>query len=320
MSRAVVLTAVLLVGASAAPLQPGTISQTWWRHCELLDMTYSLSNETTTVPIKNYIKYPFELTPLTKGMVPGVPNDYYLHVGKFCSMEHFGTHLDAPNHVLRTLKEGQEMFTLEKVPLTDVIGEACVIDVPEEHKYVRSNYKLTIDDIKKWEEINGLLHEDCIVIIRTGQERFWDNQNDFLGTDTPEQLDPKTGFPNTMAWPGLGVEAAEWILANRGLKAIGADSISFDAGDVSLSQSVHTVILGANKPGFENLALVSKLPARGATLIGLPIKNKGGSGGPVRVMAYGWNGPNDPCRMTDGAKAAIGSIVLFLTSIVMTFL
>lgn len=38
------------------------------------------------------------------------------------------------------------------------------------------------------------------------------------------------------------MEAAEWILKNRGLKAIGQDAISFDVGNMSdWVNSVHTV-------------------------------------------------------------------------------
>ena len=48
---------------------------------------------------------------------------------------------------------------------------------------------------------------------------------------------------------------------------------------------VHQIINGANKPGFENLANVDRLPAKGATLIALPMKIAGGSGGPARIIA-----------------------------------
>jgi len=38
-------------------------------------------------------------------------------------------------------------------------------------------------------------------------------------------------------------------------------------------------------PIFENLASLEVLPARGATFIGLPMKIRGGSGGPLRAIA-----------------------------------
>ena len=43
--------------------------------------------------------------------------------------------------------------------------------------------------------------------------------------------------------------------------------------------------MAANVPGFENLTNLDRLPATGATLIALPMKIKGGSGGPLRAVA-----------------------------------
>lgn len=40
----------------------------------------------------------------------------------------------------------------------------------------------------------------------------------------------------------MSPEAAEWILKNRDLKAIGQDAISFDVGNLTdFANSVHTV-------------------------------------------------------------------------------
>jgi kynurenine formamidase len=38
-------------------------------------------------------------------------------------------------------------------------------------------------------------------------------------------------------------------------------------------------------PVFENLTNLAALPPRGATFIGLPMKIRGGSGGPLRAVA-----------------------------------
>jgi kynurenine formamidase len=40
-----------------------------------------------------------------------------------------------------------------------------------------------------------------------------------------------------------------------------------------------------NIPGFENVTNLDKLPVKGATIIALPMKIKGGSGGPLRIVA-----------------------------------
>ena len=38
-------------------------------------------------------------------------------------------------------------------------------------------------------------------------------------------------------------------------------------------------------PGFENVADLHRLPAKGATVVALPVKIKDGSGGPLRIVA-----------------------------------
>ena len=40
-----------------------------------------------------------------------------------------------------------------------------------------------------------------------------------------------------------------------------------------------------NVPAFENVANLDQLPAKGFSVIALPMKIKGGSGGPLRIVA-----------------------------------
>jgi kynurenine formamidase len=44
-------------------------------------------------------------------------------------------------------------------------------------------------------------------------------------------------------------------------------------------------LLGANKPGFENVANLDQLPVKGIYVVALPMKIGGGSGGPLRIIA-----------------------------------
>ena len=39
-------------------------------------------------------------------------------------------------------------------------------------------------------------------------------------------------------------------------------------------------------PAFENVADMSALPPTGATIVALPMKIEGGSGGPLRIVAH----------------------------------
>lgn len=41
-----------------------------------------------------------------------------------------------------------------------------------------------------------------------------------------------------------------------------------------------------NIPAFENLANLSEVPAIGMHVVALPMKIRGGSGGPLRIVAF----------------------------------
>jgi kynurenine formamidase len=47
----------------------------------------------------------------------------------------------------------------------------------------------------------------------------------------------------------------------------------------------HQILFAENILGFENVANLEKLPATGAWVIALPMKIKGGSSGPLRIVA-----------------------------------
>ena len=85
-------------------------------------------------------------------------------------------------------------------------------------------------------------------------------------------------------FPGFSKEAAEWLVRERDIDAIGVDTASIDHGP-SRDFRVHRIINGADKPAFENVAHVGDLPASGATVIALPMKIGGGSGAPLRIIA-----------------------------------
>jgi kynurenine formamidase len=65
---------------------------------------------------------------------------------------------------------------------------------------------------------------------------------------------------------------------------VGIDTPSIDHGP-SRDFIVHQILNGADLYGLENVANLDKLPPNGATLIALPMKIRGGTGGPVRIIA-----------------------------------
>ena len=87
-----------------------------------------------------------------------------------------------------------------------------------------------------------------------------------------------------LRFPGLHPAAATWLVKNRKIAAIGLDTPSIDYGKSRLFHS-HRVLFAANIPALENVANLQRLPPTGAWVIALPMKIKGGSGGPVRIAA-----------------------------------
>ncbi len=162
------------------------------------------------------------------------------------------------------------------MPLGDGIGPLVRVDVSaaaaREH-----DYRLTVDDLLAWEKANGRIPAGAIVVMYSGWGARWPDKLRYLGTATP-------GDVANLHFPSFSKEAAEFLVSQRDIKAIGVDTPSIDYGP-SQDFIVHRVINGANKPGFENLANLDKLPPRGATLIALPMPIAGGSGGPVRAIA-----------------------------------
>jgi kynurenine formamidase len=47
----------------------------------------------------------------------------------------------------------------------------------------------------------------------------------------------------------------------------------------------HRALFEKNVPAFEIVANLDQLPAKGFSVIALPLKIKGGSGGPLRIVA-----------------------------------
>ncbi|MDN5872571.1 MAG: cyclase family protein, partial [Nitrococcus sp.] len=86
-------------------------------------------------------------------------------------------------------------------------------------------------------------------------------------------------------FPGLHPEAARWLVTERDIGAIGLDTPSIDYGQSERFES-HQILFKGNVAALENVANLDKLPATGATAIALPMKIEGGSGAPLRIVAF----------------------------------
>lgn len=134
-----------------------------------VDLSYDFSKETPYWPNN---PTGFVLDTQFNGTTPA---GFYYASNAFSSPEHGGTHIDAPVHFAKG------KWTLDQIPLTQLTGEAVVVDVSEKTKN-NPDYQATIADIEAWEKVNGKIPDNSILLIRTGWGKFYPDAARYLGT------------------------------------------------------------------------------------------------------------------------------------------
>jgi kynurenine formamidase len=261
-SRVLLVAAVLtssLVRSHTAAAQ--SIDLTRYR---LVDLTHAFGARTLYWPTS---PTGFRLERLAFGQTPG---GYFYAAHAFSAPEHGGTHLDAPIHF------AAGGTTADRLPLEQLVAPAVVIDVSQKAA-ADPVYRLTRDDVLTFERRNGRIGRGTIVLLRTGWSSRWPDRQAYFGDATP-------GDASKLRFPSYGFEAAELLVRDRSIAALGVDVASIDYGP-STDFAVHRVAAAANVPGFENLTRLDELPPTGAVVIALPMKIEGGSGGPLRAIA-----------------------------------
>jgi len=231
----------------------------------IVDLSYAFDSATVYWPTA-------ETFHLEKDFEGTTEQDYYYSAYRYSAAEHGGTHIDAPVHFAK----GRN--TVDEIPLEQLIGPGIVVDVTK-HCDSNPDYLITESDFKDWEQRNGKIAAGTIVLLRTGFGKFYPDRKKYLGTEKRG-----AGAVANLHFPGLHPDAARWLSQNRNIKAIGLDTASIDYGQSKLFES-HRALFASDIPAFENLANLDKLPATGFSVIALPMKIKGGSGGPLRIIA-----------------------------------
>lgn len=239
--------------SACAPARPPT----------LVDLTYSFGEDTVYWPTNR----PFRWERTHWGRAEG---GYWYASANFSASEHGGTHLDAPIHF------GEGRLTVDQIPIASLVGPAVVVDIRSQCAG-NPDYELTVQDLLAWESRHGRIEPDSLVLLFTGWGERWPDRPRYLGSDRPED-------PATLHFPGFSRDAAEFLVTQRGIRGVGIDTASIDPGR-SRTFPAHQVLNEANLYALENVAGLDLLPPRGAMVIALPIKIKGGTGGPVRIIA-----------------------------------
>jgi kynurenine formamidase len=230
-----------------------------------IDLTWSFDEQSVYWPTN----VPYSHETVFQGM-----NDkgYYYSSFKFSAEEHGGTHLDAPMHFA---KGGN---SVEKVPVEQLVGQGVVVDVTAKAAMNR-DYQVCTEDFELWEKQNGRIPDGAIVLLNTGFAQYYPDRHKYTGTT----LTGAAGVEG-LHFPGLQPDAAKWLAEQRKIKAVGLDTPSIDFGQ-SNDFMTHRILFANSLTAYENLANLNSLPAKGFWIIALPMKIKGGSGAPLRIVA-----------------------------------
>jgi kynurenine formamidase len=148
--------------------------------------------------------------------------------------------------------------------MEELVTDCVVIDVSSEAK---EDYIAMPEVVEKFEKENRKINPGTFVIFYTGWDKYW---------ETPEK------YRNDYKFPSIHESTAQ-LLIERNITGIGTDTLSADTGVAGFP--VHRTILGAGKYLVENIANAKELPSTGAKIFVLPMKIKGATEAPVRLVA-----------------------------------
>ena len=251
-----------LLGALMAAVSSGAV--------EVLDLTAPLSSATPTLtlpaPFPNLIDFSLE-----EVSAFNEPGPFWRH-NNIHTGEHVGTHLDAPAHWI----SGRDGDDVSQVPLTRLMGPAVVLDFSEQAG-LDPDFVVQVSDIQAWEAEHGPLPDGGWLLLRTGWDRYANDEALFLNIDDAGSHTP-----------GISADCARWLGEERPIAGLGVETVGIDAGNAGSFDPpfpAHYYLMGNNKYGLTLLQNLAQLPPTGAMLIVAPLPIVGGTGSPARVLA-----------------------------------
>lgn len=179
--------------------------------------------------------------------------------------EHHGTHVDAPAHFIGPEKP-EAHVTVDQVQPDALIGRGARLDC----RQFREGQSVPAAFIENWEASRGAIEKGDIVLFNFGWDSRW-------------ALRPHYG-PYVNDWPAVGMDAAR-LLIEKGVAAIGVDTLSPDSHSALAGSPVHPVLLEKQVLIVENLCRLDQLPDF-FLFAALPLKIRDGSGSPIRAVAF----------------------------------
>jgi kynurenine formamidase len=190
----------------------------------------------------------------------------------FTVSEHTGTHFDAPVHWIT----GKDLpnNAVDTVAPADFVAQAVVIDIADKAA-ADPDYLLTVADIEAWEATHGRIPPRSWILLRT----------DWSKRDVDAYTNRREGGAHT---PGPSAEAVAFLVDQRDAHGLGVETIGTDAGQAHLLEPAypaHTLFHAAGRYGLQCLENLDLLPPTGSVIVAAPLKIRGGSGSPLRVLA-----------------------------------
>jgi kynurenine formamidase len=222
-----------------------------------------------------------DLSPLLEPHIPKWPTHPHLVIdqtvthesdGYYCQTismaEHSGAHVDSPAHI----HSDRMASTIETFGLDKLMGEAVIYRLCD--LGLKAGELATAKDILALESKSGeVAGRGNIALLNFGWQKYWKTGNG--------------GKFYVYNAPGLDESAAK-LLTERGIKAIGSDTIACDQAmkdGVAIKSFIHDVYgLPHDILIMEELMNLNLLPSR-VYFMAFPLKIWRGSGSPIRAVA-----------------------------------
>jgi kynurenine formamidase len=216
-------------------------------------------------------------------------NGHVSYTGAAVSMyTHMGTHIDALVHFGLNGQvwngfsasehlgdRGWQVAGAEKIP--PIVARGVLIDVARSKgiDMLPPGYRVSRQDLIDALKLQNVeLREGDVALIRTGRMKLYEDAQAYM--DNP---------------PGMGLEAARFLVEERGAMIVGADNLSFESFPSELETDyvpVHTYLLAQQGAPIIELAYLEEL-ARDRVyefaFIGGPLKLRGSDAAPLRPIA-----------------------------------
>ncbi len=223
-----------------------------------IDLTHAFSPETPVASAFGQAKMTPAVDPRTLEAYTiakdGFRATYYAMVGQY------GTHVDPPAHIAAT------GATMDQISLDAMILPLTVLD---DTPFLAADpaHAFTRDDVLAWEKVHGPVQKGSFAALRTDMAKDW--------TKDPVRF-KRTPFP------GWSLSALKMLIEERGVVAIGHESLETDATGTRESETYLSASGHYQVGVLDNL---DKVPATGAFVVVSWPKVKNGLGFPARAYA-----------------------------------